>query len=206
MRKRNARGRFTSQTIDVRKPSQIPELETMISNGPSTFILIYADWCGHCQRYKPTWNDFETMPGRTANIASVHHDMMEQVPVIANAKIEGYPSVIKVEPSGKIEEYSVPGSRETTNAIPIMRDVASMKKELTAAPAVPTVPATPTVPAPPRNTVNNVRNVVRNTSRGTLRNKVPANLMSGNMPRTIPLASIADPPKIVAHPEYRLAC
>jgi len=133
---RNNKGRFlpasAQKPVDVRNAKQANVLENMIHAGPMTLILIYADWCGHCQTYKPTWEDLEKTPGRVANIASVHHDMMENVPTIKNATIEGYPSVIKVSPDGAIETYKVPGNEnKTTNAMPMMRDEEAMKKELT---------------------------------------------------------------------------
>lgn len=148
---RNSRGRFTSSApIDVRSEKQVPELEKLIAAGPITFILVYADWCGHCHRYMPTWKEFEKVPGRTANIAKVHHDMMENVPTIKNAKIQGYPSVIRVEPSGKITDYKVPGSpEEVTNAMPTMRDKNAMVRELKSASAP--VPPTVKITAPSSN-------------------------------------------------------
>lgn len=129
---RNNRGRFTSSPpIDVRSENDIPKLEALIHNGPVTFILVYADWCGHCQNYKPMWSKFEKTPGRVANIARVQETMFPKTS-IKDAKIEGYPSVIKVTPSGEIEEYNVPGSRHPlTNAVPYMREEDTMKKELT---------------------------------------------------------------------------
>lgn len=176
-RVRNARGRFVAtKPIDVREESQIPILEAMIASGPVTFILVHADWCGHCQTYKPTWKSFEKTPGRTANIASVHHDMMEKVPTIAKAKIEGYPSVIKVQPSGKIEEYKVPGSNETTNALPEMRDEARMKEELTAP----------------------VETDLR------LKNTLPKSMTAEGLPKTIPVSSVVESaPKDEGKPGYQ---
>jgi thiol-disulfide isomerase/thioredoxin len=155
--KRNERGRFRAHTaaaahvpakpnvgdLDVRSMNDAKKLNSLLENGNITLILIYADWCGHCHRYLPTWSELEKTPGRKANMARVHHDMQENVPAIAEAKIQGYPSVVKVLPSGELEEYKTPESEESTNALPSMRDTDEMKKELFAAPAAPAVPAAP---------------------------------------------------------------
>jgi len=130
-RSRNSRGRFTaSPPVDVTTQADVPNFAKMLSNGRPTFVFIHAEWCGHCHHYQPTWKELETTPGRYANVARVHHDMVETIPEIANAKIQGYPSIVKVNPDKTVEEYVTPGSSESTNAIPYMRDVPRMKKEL----------------------------------------------------------------------------
>jgi thiol-disulfide isomerase/thioredoxin len=131
---RNERGRFRAPTaaergVDIRADADMPKLDSMFHSGATTFVLIYADWCGHCHRYLPTWSQMETTPGRTANMARVHYDMQEKIPALKKANIEGYPSVVKVLPSGKLEEYDVGDSK--TNAVPEMRDEDVMKKNLT---------------------------------------------------------------------------
>ena len=132
MRTRNSRGRFIANPpVDARDEAKAAKVEALIHKGPLTFVLVYADWCGHCTRYKPTWKALEKTPGRKANIVSVRDDMLSKVPTIANAKLQGYPSVIKVSPTGQMEEYKVPGELEPTNAMPDMRDTKLMKKELT---------------------------------------------------------------------------
>jgi thiol-disulfide isomerase/thioredoxin len=103
----------------------------MFKNGAPTLVLIYADWCGHCHKYLPTWAELEKTPGRTSNMARVHYDMQEKIPEIASAKIQGYPSVIKVLPSGEIKSYNSSNSEEKTNAMPEMRNTEVMKSELT---------------------------------------------------------------------------
>jgi len=133
-RRRNARGRFASAPVTVDDESKIQDAMSLIHKGPVTFILVYADWCGHCQKYKPLWKSLEQIPGRTANVVSIRDDMLPKIPAIANAKIQGYPSVIKVTPTGKIKEYTVPGTEEVTNAIPDMRNMVEMKKEFTQMP------------------------------------------------------------------------
>ena len=119
-----------AESIDVRSKEQVSVLQDLLKNGHPTIILIYADWCGHCHRYMPTWADLEKTPGRTANMAKVHHDMQDAVPEIAKADIQGYPSVIKVNPDGTLESYTTPESGEKTNAMPAMRDMPTMKAEV----------------------------------------------------------------------------
>jgi thiol-disulfide isomerase/thioredoxin len=110
--------------ISVRSPEEIEDLERTISVGPVTLILVHADWCGPCQAYKPIWSELEATPGRKANMAMVHHDMVENSPTIKNANIPGYPSVLKVYPNGKIEQY------KGTNSMPNIRDKPAMINEL----------------------------------------------------------------------------
>jgi len=118
-----------SANISVRSPDDLKDLEKLISVGPVTFILVHADWCGPCQMYKPTWAELENVPGRTANMAMVHHDMVDHSPLLKKAKIPGYPTVLKVFPNGTIEKYE-----GNTNAVPNIRDKSTMTKELTTMP------------------------------------------------------------------------
>jgi len=115
--------------ISVRSPDEIPDLENAIKVGPVTLVLVHADWCGPCQGYKPIWKELEQSPGRTANMAMIHHDMVEKSPTLKNAKIPGYPSVLKVFSNGHIEEYKGEQNKKT-NAMPNIRDKELMASEL----------------------------------------------------------------------------
>jgi thiol-disulfide isomerase/thioredoxin len=114
--------------ISVRTPDEIEDLEKAIKVGPVIFVFVHADWCGHCQTYKPIWQELENAPGRQANMAMIHHDMVEKSPTLKNAKIPGYPTVLKVYPDGRIEDYDEKGSK--TNAVPNIRDKMNMLKQL----------------------------------------------------------------------------
>jgi thiol-disulfide isomerase/thioredoxin len=160
-RQRNERGRWMPKPLlDVRNEAQIPELRQLIFSSPTTYILIHADWCGHCHRYMPKFKDLAKTPGRVANMAAVHHDIVEKVPELKNAKITGYPSVIKVEPSGKVEDFKVPGSPETTNVVPQMNDPKVMKELVK---AVETAQPNAKIPGPQGVLLSNTNFVQKNT-------------------------------------------
>ena len=135
MTSRNSKGRFRPKPLlDVRDPKQILDLKQLILNGPNTFVLIYADWCGHCHRYMPKFKALAKTPGRVNNMAAVNETVLKSIPELSEAKISGYPSVIKVDSNGKIEEYTLPGSSEPTNVVPEMNDETVMRTLLTTAP------------------------------------------------------------------------
>jgi thiol-disulfide isomerase/thioredoxin len=136
---RNEEGKFRAPTaaekLDIRKDKDTKQqkednadLKEMLKNGHPTFILFYADWCGHCHNYMPTWTKWEDTPGRSANMAKLHHDMQEKIPELKKATIQGYPTVIKVLPDGEMEVY--PSEKGPTNAVPYMREEEEMEKEL----------------------------------------------------------------------------
>ena len=130
---RNSLGRFKPKPLlDVRNSKQVKDFKQLVISGPLTFVLIYADWCGHCHRYMPKFKKLAQTPGRVVNMAAVNETMVKNIPEIANAKISGYPSVIQVTSDGEVKEYKVPGSAEKTNVVPEMNDEEVMKTLVTA--------------------------------------------------------------------------
>jgi len=108
-------GRIMSP-VDVRSADKIGMFEGMLGSGPITLVLVYADWCGHCQRFKKdTWNDLTSMSNRKMNIAAVRDDMLPKTS-LANSKIKGYPSLMLVGTDKRPAEFSEEG--EVTNAMP----------------------------------------------------------------------------------------
>ena len=71
-----------TNVISVRSPDELEQLNHVISKGPVAFVFVHADWCGHCQTYKPIWDELSNIPGRTANMAMIHHDMVEKSPIL----------------------------------------------------------------------------------------------------------------------------
>lgn len=106
-----------SPPVDVRARDSIPAFEKLLEKGPLTLVLVYADWCGACHRFKEnTWNHVTKMNGRTMNISSVREDMLPQTS-LAESKISHYPSLLLVGKDKRPAEFVSPEG-EQTNALP----------------------------------------------------------------------------------------
>ncbi len=86
--------------VDVRSEKDIPKFESMVKVGP-VFVLVYADWCGHCRRFKQDmWDEVANSPNKAVNTAAVHYNMVDKTSM-KNANIEGYPTLFEVKPTPK---------------------------------------------------------------------------------------------------------
>ena len=86
--------------VDVRSEKEIPQFEAMVKTGP-VFVLVYADWCGHCRRFKKEmWDDVANSETKGVNTAAVHYNMVDKTSM-KNASIEGYPTLFEVKPTPK---------------------------------------------------------------------------------------------------------
>jgi thiol-disulfide isomerase/thioredoxin len=93
--------------VDVRSPSDIPKFEHMIELGP-VYVLVYADWCGHCTRFKQNmWDEVAKSPNKSMNTAAVHYDMVDKTSM-KSANIEGYPTLFEVKKTAPKQNVSTP--------------------------------------------------------------------------------------------------
>lgn len=107
--KRTTRSGKLTPYVDVRSPKDISKFESLLASGP-TIVLVYADWCGHCQRFKQDmWNECANSPNKSINTAAVHYDMVEKTSM-NSAPIEGYPTLFEVK-SPKATPTVVPTPR-----------------------------------------------------------------------------------------------
>ena len=118
--------------IDIETEADIPKLMS-IKNKPVVLVFIHADWCGHCQTFKPNWKEYKTIPGRNIPMVSVNEKMLSKSP-FSKAKIDGYPSNIIYSPKdGSFATFKKENGEET-NSVPNIREKAAMTKLLTANP------------------------------------------------------------------------
>ena len=83
-------------------------------------LLVYADWCGHCRQFKPTYsyltdmfNNFErrgryknfSISGTIPKLFAIDHDQNDKIPV------SGFPTIFK------ISDVSCDMNKKTVNAV-----------------------------------------------------------------------------------------
>ena len=116
--------------LDIRDETAVPAFEKMLENGPMMVVLVYADWCGHCIKYKDNvWSPLKSVKNRTMNMASVHYDQLNNTS-LKNSKIDGYPSLLVVGKDKTPATFKSP-SGTTTNALPKANDFTTMKNLVT---------------------------------------------------------------------------
>ena len=119
-----------SLPMDVSSSDAVPAFENMLTKGPMAVVLVYADWCGHCDKYKKNvWSPLKSVKNRTVNMASVREDMLPNTS-LAQSKIDGYPSILVVGKDKKPAVFN--SSSGVTNALPQSNDVSTMKSLITA--------------------------------------------------------------------------
>jgi thiol-disulfide isomerase/thioredoxin len=121
--------------IDVSTDADLSKLMSLLKKNRVVVVLIHADWCGHCQTFKPQWEEYKKMPGRNVPMASINETMLAKTP-FKDAKIDGFPSTVVY--SGKDGSFGSfkNDSGEETNSIPNIRDKEAMTTLLRAKPSM----------------------------------------------------------------------
>ena len=76
------------------------ELDTFIQSPEPTMVLFYADWCGHCTKLKPVWEEAATKANadttRMIKI-DVGGKNPEHKEVMKKYQIDGFPTILVFE-------------------------------------------------------------------------------------------------------------
>lgn len=85
-----------NDNVDVRSPADVKQLVDLLKKNKIVIVLVYADWCGHCQTFKKDiWSSLSQLPTRKVPMAQIKAEELEKTP-LANAEIDGYPTVMMV--------------------------------------------------------------------------------------------------------------
>jgi thiol-disulfide isomerase/thioredoxin len=100
---------------------EIKLLESLISKGPVTIVLVFSPSCPHCVSYKPIWEQLCNVPGRKANMVSVESSVYQKTPLSQKKPVRSVPTVLYVDSEGKVSEAGEPRNTEVmTNAVKLL--------------------------------------------------------------------------------------
>ena len=84
------------KTLEVKKNEDVPKMDKVLLQPQVTFVLIKADWCGHCKEFEPKWQNLTKTPGRNANMIKIPVELQRNSQVLKNVPIDGVPTVLEV--------------------------------------------------------------------------------------------------------------
>jgi thiol-disulfide isomerase/thioredoxin len=125
-----------SAPVDVNSENKITKFESLTM---PVLVLVYADWCGHCQRYKPMWKKLSQDPNRSLNMAAVRDDMVNKTSLTQRSTpVSSYPTVMLIGKNGKavnfkskegIESQEVPNHTDMETMTAIVRNAGTEEGE-----------------------------------------------------------------------------
>jgi hypothetical protein len=113
------------KVLQVDSKAKIPKFELQLKNSTINFVLVYADWCGACTRFKQNiWNPM-CKGAAKHNRMAVRDDMIKNTS-LANAKFDYLPSLLVVDEKGELQTFETPDGE--TNAMPTPKNISEMKR------------------------------------------------------------------------------
>jgi len=78
--------------------SSCGELQNKLKKNDKQLVLFYADWCGHCKKLKPDWDDASKEIGDEKMLkVNVGDGTEEQKKTMSEYGIQGFPTIIIFE-------------------------------------------------------------------------------------------------------------
>lgn len=114
-----------AEILMVDSANKIPELEKLLKEGKITVVLVYADWCGACTKFKK--DIWEPMCNKNAihNRAAVRDDLLSSTS-LNKTKFNYLPSVLVIDEKGTPQTFE--GPEGPTNAMPTPKSLTEMTK------------------------------------------------------------------------------
>ena len=118
-----------NQFDEVRTQEEAKRLEDALEKKDGdALLLVFADWCGHCTTYKPMWKKMSQVADGVIT-AAVHFDQVDNVPALKDAKLDGYPTVIRVKEDGSVETVPSADMRDEEKMKTMMQKTPKKKQQ-----------------------------------------------------------------------------
>jgi thioredoxin 1 len=84
------------------------EADKLLTDKGPLMIIYYAEWCGHCQRMLPIWDELANKVGKKAKVYKIESAKYPKVTSFPKAKIVKGKKVVKVIEGGgqSVEELT----------------------------------------------------------------------------------------------------
>ena len=108
-----------NDNVDVRQGSAaaLKQLKELLKNNKIVLVLVYADWCGHCQTFKKgEWSSLQNEPGRKIPMAQIQAEALDQTP-LADTPVDGYPYVGVVGQDRRMANIANPRDMRAMRAV-----------------------------------------------------------------------------------------
>lgn len=101
------------------------------ASGVDTFTLYYADWCGHCKKVKPEFQEFAAsgevdVKGKRCKVRMVNAD--ENKEELKEKGVQGFPTFMLETADGNTVEYK--GKRSTEGWLKFLEEELGMKQDV----------------------------------------------------------------------------
>lgn len=99
---RKSRKSASPNSLNVTSSAQFGQLTQLLGKNPIVLVFVYADWCGHCQHFKPEWKNLTATPNRNMAMVSIRDDAFPKSPLNNLVTPEGYPTVAVVSKANDV--------------------------------------------------------------------------------------------------------
>jgi thiol-disulfide isomerase/thioredoxin len=116
------------KTVQMEQPIEPEVQEPTATNNKKAVVLIYANWCGHCQAMKPAWDqmisEIKQQPEMNDQYEIIEIESNDVDPVVSNINnqhitgentkvaMEGYPTIGRIV-NGSFEKYQGPRDKDS---------------------------------------------------------------------------------------------
>ncbi len=95
------------------------EFSGQVGADKKTLVLFYADWCGHCKKFMPEWDNDVTPEVTPLGVqvirVNVGGNSPEEEALKNEYKVKGFPTIVYIK-NGTAMEYDGPRSKDEIKA------------------------------------------------------------------------------------------